>query len=110
MTNKNTTHLHVSLHLNEEVDVDVSVDDGQLSLHLITVSLGNPHASSFFDLHGNVEQMERVVAALEQGLNEVLREQVDKNMERSLPSPQDPDTDPLYRRDMKDAGRGNLLR
>ena len=71
---KTGTHLHVSLHLSEEVDVDVSVDDGKLSLHVVTVSLSDPRATSFFDLHGSAEQMERVVAALEQGLNEALRE------------------------------------
>ena len=93
MAHKNTTHLHVSLHLSEEVDMDVTVNDGKLSLHLITVSLSDPRMSSYFDLHGDREQMERVIAALEQGLNEVLRQRVSD-----------------YDTELKDAGRGNQLR
>ena len=93
MAHKNTTHLHVSLHLSEEVDVDVTVNDGKLSLHLITVSLSDPRMSSYFDLHGDTEQMERVVAAMEQGLDEVLRQRVSD-----------------YDTELKDAGRGDLLR
>ena len=80
MITKTRTHLHVSLHLSEDVDVDVNVDDGKISLNLVTVSLSNPRATSFFDLHGDTEQMERIVAALEQGLNEVLREQVSERL------------------------------
>ena len=63
--------------------MDVNVDDGRISLHLYTVSLDNPRMSSYFDLHGTAEQMERIVAALEQGLMEVLRAHVNKDMEAS---------------------------
>ena len=75
-----------SLHLDEDVSVGAQVlTDGTLSLHFMTLSNGKPHMSSFFDLHGDVEQMERVVAALEQGLMEVLRQGVNEDLEVAFP-------------------------
>ena len=83
-----------SLHLNKDVNVNVQVrTDGELSLHFSAINLKDPRISSFFDIHGDAEQMERVVAALEQGLNEVLRQRVND-----------------YDTELKDAGRGNQLR
>ena len=75
-----------SLHLDKDINVNVQVlTDGTLSLHLTVVNLKDPRISCFFDIHGDVKQMERVVAALEQGLMELLRRQVNEDIEVAFP-------------------------